>query len=279
MALGEIAGARSAYQESLEIFRKNGENSKSAYPLVGMGDVYAASGDFANAKKSYEESLQISRETGEKHESAVALANLGSLSMQQGDLTAGQQNYQESIKLRNEIGEKSGAAEVSLLLASLSIEEGNPSEGETLARKALEEFRAARISESQISAHAILAQALLAQGKMNLAQKEIAMGKPLAAKTQQRVLRSQFEIAAAEVLAASGKPADLQAVTASLKAVIQEAEKKGILGVLYEARLALGKAEMKHGNKEDGHARLAEVERDASASGFVLIRRKAATAL
>ena len=44
-------------------------------------------------------------------------------------------------------------------------------------------------------------------------------------------------------------------------AVIQEAEKKGILGVLYEARLALGKAEMKHGNKEDGRARLAEVER------------------
>jgi len=222
---------------------------------------------------------EISRETGEKHESAVALANLGSLSMQQGDLTAAQQNYQESIKLRNEIGEKSGAAEVSLLLASLSIEEGNPSEGEALARKALEEFRAAKISESQISAHAILAQALLAQGKLNLAQKEIAMGKPLAAKTQQRVLRSQFEIAAAEVLAASGKPANLQAATASLKAVMQEAEKKGILGVLYEARLALGKAEMKHGNKEDGRARLAEVERDASASGFVLIRRKAATAL
>ena len=55
MALGEIAGARSAYQESLETFRKNGENSKAAYPLVGMGDVYAASGDFANAKKSYED--------------------------------------------------------------------------------------------------------------------------------------------------------------------------------------------------------------------------------
>jgi len=279
MALGEIGGARSAYQESLETFRKNGENSKSAYPLVGMGDVYAASGEFAKAKKSYEESLQISRETGEKHESAVALANLGSLSMQQGDLIAAQQNYQESIKLRNEIGEKSGAAEVSLLLASLSIEEANPSEGEALARKALEEFRAAKISESQISAHAILAQALLAQGKLNLAQKEIALGKPLAAKTEQRVLRSQFEIAAAEVLAASGKPANLQAATASLKAVMQEAEKKGILGVLYEARLALGKAEMKHGNKEDGRARLAEVERDASASGFVLIRRKAATAL
>jgi serine/threonine protein kinase/tetratricopeptide (TPR) repeat protein len=279
MALGEIAGGKSAYEESLETFRKNGENSKASYPLVGMGDVYAASGDFANARKSYEEALASSRETGEKHESAVVLANLGSLAMQQGDLAGARQNYQEAIKIRNEIGEKSGATEFSLLLASLSIEEGHPSEAETLARKALEEFRAAKISELQISAHAVLAQALLAQGKLNPARREIVTGKPLAAKTQQRLLRLQFEIAAAEVLAASGKPADFQAATTSLKAVIQEAEKKGIRAPLYEARLALGKAEMQHGNKEDGRARLAEVEKDAGASGFVLIRKKAATAL
>jgi ATP/maltotriose-dependent transcriptional regulator MalT len=228
-----------------------------------MGDVYAASGDFANAKQSYEESLAISRDTGERHESAAALANLGSLALQQGDLAGARQNYREAIKLRNDIGEKSGAAEVSLLLASLSLEEGNPSEAEALARQALEEFHAAKITELQISAHAVLAQALLAQGKLNPARKEIATGKPLAAKTQQRLLRLQFEIAAAEVLAASGKPEDFQAATSSLDAVIKEAEKKGIRGPLYEARLALGKAEMQHGHKENGRARLAEVEKDA----------------
>ena len=80
-------------------------------------------------------------------------------------------------------------------------------------------------------------------------------------------------------MAASGKPGDFQAATASLNAAIKEAGKKGIRAPLYEARLALGKAEMKHGNKEDGRARLAEVEKDAGASGFVLIRNKAATAL
>jgi hypothetical protein len=51
------------------------------------------------------------------------------------------------------------------------------------------------------------------------------------------------------------------------------------MGPHYEARLALGKAEMVHGNKGDGRAPLAEVEKDAAASGFALIRRKAATAL
>ncbi len=205
MALGEIASAKSAYQESLETFRKNGEKSKAAYPLVGMGDVYAASGDFANAKKSYDEALSISNESGEKHESAVAMANLGTVLMQQGDLTGARAKYQKAIDLRNEIGEKSGAAEISLQLANLALEEGRASEGEALARKALELIRAAKIPELQISAHAILADALLAQGKLDAARHEIAAGKPLAAKTQQRLVRMQFEIAAAEVQAASGR--------------------------------------------------------------------------
>ena len=275
MALGEIASAKSAYQESLETFRKNGEKSKAAYPLLGMGDVYAASGDFANAKKSYDEALSISNESGEKHESAVAMANLGTVLMQQGDLTGARAKYQKAIDLRDEIGEKSGAAEISLQLANLALEEGRASAGEALAGKALEVIRAAKIPELQISAHAILADALLAQGKLDAARKEIAAGKPLAAKTQQRLVRMQFEISAAEVQAASGKPADLQAATAALKRVIGEAEQCGVLATLFEARIALGKVIVKLGNKAEGHALLAAVQKDAAEKGFALISRKA----
>jgi len=275
MALGEIASAKSAYQESLETFRKNGEKSKAAYPLVGMGDVYAASGDFADAKKSYDEALSISNESGEKHESAVAMANLGTVLMQQGDLTGARAKYQKAIDLRNEIGEKSGAAEISLQLASLALEEGRASEGKALAGKALEEIRAAKIPELQISAHAILADALLAQGKLDAARKEIAAGKPLAEKTQQRLVRMQFEIAAAEVQTASKKPADLQAATTTLNRVIGEAERSGVLATAYEARIVLGKTQIKYGNKEEGKSVLAAVQKDAAEKGFVLMSRKA----
>jgi eukaryotic-like serine/threonine-protein kinase len=275
MALGEIAAAKNAYQESLGTFRKNGEKSKAAYPLVGMGDVYAASGDFARAKQSYEEALSISTESGEKHESAVAMANLGTVLMQQGDLTGARENYQKAIDLRNEIGEKSGAAEISLQLANLVIEDGRPSQGETLARKALEEIRAAKIPELQLSAHAILADAFLAQGKLDAARKEIALGKPLAEKTQQRLLRMQFHITAAEVQTASGKPADLQAAIPALNRVIEQTKKSGVLATAYEARIALGKAQVKYGNKEEGKALMAAVEKEAAEKGFLLMSRKA----
>ncbi len=158
-----------------------------------------------------------------------------------------------------------------MLLASLMIEEGKPAEGEALARKALDEFRVAKAAESQISAHAVLAQALLAQGNSGAAGKEITLGRPLAAKTQQRLLRLQFEIAAAEVRAG----ADLQSATTALNSVALEAEKRGIRGLVYEARLALGKAEIKYGRQAAGRTRLAGVEKDAASSGFVLLARKA----
>jgi ATP/maltotriose-dependent transcriptional regulator MalT len=165
------------------------------------------------------------------------------------------------------------ARRISLQLANLALEEGRASEGEALARKALEAVRAAKIPELQISAHAILADALMAQGKLDAAHKQIATGKPLAAKTQQRLVQLQFEIAAAEVQAVSGKTVDLQSAIAALNLVVAEAEKSGVLATLYEARIALGKAQVKYGNKaeEDAGSR----GKDAAAKGFVLISRKA----
>jgi hypothetical protein len=113
---------------------------------------------------------------------------------------------------------------------------------ESSAREALATFRATKMPELEIQARAILAQALLAQEKVNLAQKEIAQGRALAAKTQQRLIRLRFEIAAAQVQAASGKPSDLQAARNTLEAVIHETERMQALSDLFEARFAQGRS-------------------------------------
>ena len=169
--------------------------------------------------------------------------------MQQGDLPGARAKYREGHRsAERNWGEERGGGNLSPTGES-ALEEGRASAGEALAGKALEVIRAAKIPELQISAHAILADALLAQGKLDAARKEIAAGKPLAAKTQQRLVRMQFEIAAAEVQAASGKPADLQAATAALKRVIGEAEQCGVLATLFEARIALGKVRVKYGKQ------------------------------
>jgi hypothetical protein len=54
------------------------------------------------------------------------------------------------------------------------------------------------------------------------------------------------------------------------------ATKHGFVPEQLEARLALGEIEMKSGASDAGRARLAALEKDAQAKGFLLIARKAA---
>ena len=64
----------------------------------------------------------------------------------------------------------------------------------------------------------------------------------------------------------------------ALETVLAEAEKIGYAPGRFEARLALGEIEMKSGKTAAGRARLEQLEKDATAKGFLLIARKAAAA-
>jgi len=66
---------------------------------------------------------------------------------------------------------------------------------------------------------------------------------------------------------------------AALQSVLTEADKLGFVPCYFEARLALGEVEMSAGDTSAGRARLKALEKDARAKGFLLIARKAATAL
>jgi hypothetical protein len=64
----------------------------------------------------------------------------------------------------------------------------------------------------------------------------------------------------------------------SIEAARSEARRAGRVGLEFEARLALGEIEMCSGRSAARRQRLEDLERDATAKGFVLIARKAATA-
>ena len=85
-------------------------------------------------------------------------------------------------------------------------------------------------------------------------------------------------MAAAQVQVASGKPSDLQAGRNTLESVIHETEKMQALSDLFEARFARADLELKYGNRVTGGTLVAGVQKDAGASGFALIAKKAADA-
>jgi hypothetical protein len=61
----------------------------------------------------------------------------------------------------------------------------------------------------------------------------------------------------------------------SLRAASTEARTFGFLPIEFDARLALGEAQLALGNSAASRAGLAELEKDARAAGFSLIERKA----
>ena len=199
---------------------------------------------------------------------SYAISGLGQIAAVHGDLREARQRYEEALAIRNEIGEKGTTAESRLALATVSLEEGRPAEAEGPAGEAAEQFREQKDADNEALALAILARSLLAQNKPSEAQQGIARAPGVGSAYP----RLSMAIVAARVDAASGKPA---AAFESLKTTLAKATNTGMLGLQFEARLALGEIEMKSGDRAAGQARLEALEREAAARGYGLIARKA----
>lgn len=118
-----------------------------------------------------------------------------------------------------------------------------------------------------------LARAFLAQRKYAEAEKEIHDGSILAAHSQNSGNRIQFAITATELESARGltKPA-----RQALMSILAEATRTGFIEYQFEARLALGKVDIRSGRVAAGQTRLSTLQKDAQEKGFLLIARKAA---
>lgn len=270
---GDLKRARKNVQESLALSRETGDRLGISTALQNLAEVVADQGDLAWAKKTYERVLAIRREIGDKSEIANTLNAFGDVLYKQGKITRAHKIQEESLAIRTQLGERGNVARSEIDLASLEIEEGRPVEAERLARKAMDEYLTERASDGEARARAVLAQSLLAQHQPHEAQEAIDRAVHLAAKSQDRAVRFSVGIISPRVCAALGKT---EAARAKLKAVLAEAKRHGFVGHLLDARLALGEIDMRSGNSTAGRVRLAALEKDAAAKGFLLIARSAA---
>jgi hypothetical protein len=118
-----------------------------------------------------------------------------------------------------------------------------------------------------------MAEIFLFQRKPDDARSAIARATELTEKNRNRRTRLDVNIAAARVLAASGKLAEAER---RLHAAIDEAREVHSVDRGLESRLTLGEVELLAGKAAAGRARLAAVQKEAAAKGFNLLARKAA---
>jgi len=133
---------------------------------------------------------------------------------------------------------------------------------------------AERLTDDEIEARAILAYVLVAEGKTADAQAEINSAQKLVKKSQNALTRLKLQIIAAR------QRARTNTVEAKdrLETILSDATKYGFIGYELEAKLALGEIEMNSGKTTAGRLHLASLQKEAMASGFLSISRKAGAA-
>jgi eukaryotic-like serine/threonine-protein kinase len=275
IAEGDLRSAMPLYVESLQISRKTGKSRDLLIALINLGDMQTNLGELSAARKSYLEAQKLSTVATDQAHMGMSTRSLGLIQYHQGEIVAARKSYDEALAIQEKIGDTRFVQDTRMALADLDLEEGRPGETERQARQSIEEFRKAKDPDTQAGAEILLVHALLAQHKTEEARTVIADAQKLAGKGGTRSTQIDVAIGGAEVQAASGGAV---AAAKSLKQVVVDCRKTGFVPLEFDARLALGEAEVKTANSGDGRAALKRLEQDARAKGFLLIARKAATA-
>jgi len=274
-AEGRLGDAFAEYKDALVLAREIGHRSSEAIDIKLMGDVLADQGDLKGAMQMYQQAIGIQREIGDKRYYADSLMSMGRLRRQRGDGDGARKNYEEALALHQQSGEKGLSAEAQVALGEFDCDSGQASQAETLARAAIQEFRAERETDPEIQSEVLLSRSLLQQGKVENAQQAIARALALSKKSSDVTIRLPLAIQSAYVQSAAKELPDALRLARN---VLVEAHKLGFVRVELEASLAIAEIELQGTNPAQGRKRLEETETTARSKGFELIARKASVA-
>ena len=274
-AQGKLQEAVAHFQETLRLSNELGDRSSAALAFQAIGEVMAEKGDLAGAHGMYQQALAIQKEIGEKSYYALTLIDEGKVLKEQAELDKARIAFQEALSIQQQLGEKSVAAETQLALADLDLDSGQTSDGEQLARTALQEFEAQKEPDQEIYAEITLSRLLLRQGKIPDAKECIAKALILSKKSPDVFSRLSLTLDHASVLAATQ---DMLAAESAARQVFSQTERLGLLPLHLQASLALGEVQMQRKKPDMGRKRLEETEITARSKGFELIAQKASAA-
>jgi len=151
LLLGDFGLAKGRLEESLKLFRSQGDAAGVARVLEGLGRVTVNQGDCAAGSALYQESLAAWRALGDRRGIARALTWLGSVAWNANDLPRARAWFEESGALRAACGDIRGVArthcEMGLVLSTDDDYGGARShfeEGLRLSREAKDDAGTAR---------------------------------------------------------------------------------------------------------------------------------------
>ncbi len=281
LAQGNLPAARELAGEARRVLQEINSRGPLAWVHYALGRIVFAAGEVASARRELETAQAICAEISNRHLSGRVRSAQGRVLLAAGDLVAARGALDDALAIQTELGEKGTAAQTQLIRGRLAIEAGRFAEAEALMREASGELsREARLDD-EITATIVLARALLSQGKLPEARQVAERVRSRAQDSQNPAVRMSVAMTDARLSAAAG---EFPPAFSELEAALAEAADLGMLGLVFEARLALGEIEIAAGKAgaaglaARGHARLRTLAEEAESAGFGLIARAAAKA-
>lgn len=137
-SLGDYERMRDAARASLELFRRLGDDRRTALALNQLGIALSDLGDIEGGLATHEENAALARRLGDGVRLAAALNNLGYCRLQRGDHEAARARLREGLAVSREIGHRTGESAMLGNLGLAALLERDPQPALGLFREALE---------------------------------------------------------------------------------------------------------------------------------------------
>lgn len=101
---GDLARAKQLLEESLELWRKIGDQQGISDLLAALGTIARAEGDLPKARELLEQNLSVSRTVGDDFDVAYALRELGWIAAEQGAYDEASNYLREGLEIAMSVG-------------------------------------------------------------------------------------------------------------------------------------------------------------------------------
>ena len=135
--LGDIAEARSNYEQSVEIYRLSGDAAGLADALLGLGSIMMWQGEYDLSRSLYEESFAIAQDLGDKQALANSLALIGVIRMRSREYQAAVAPLDEALAIKRDLGSDADVATTLVMRATVAIHLGEYEYAKTLIKESL----------------------------------------------------------------------------------------------------------------------------------------------
>ena len=233
-------------------------------------------GELLAAERLYSEVQQIFQSTGASVYSSWPLYGLAEIQFERDDLVGARQKHETALALRQQGGETGAVAESRLALSRLYREQGQFVGARGAAANALEGFRQGGDADGQAKAEIAAALCALEEVKFAEAHRAIDNARKLSGATKDPTLKIELNIADARVQIALGNTSRAPSLLAQS---LSQSRNMGFRELEYDTRLAWSELQRRSGRSNDARRSLVALQRDATATGFRFIARKAAAAV